>query len=166
MIVVVSVLIMAVEPLTSNVGVLMALRVLRALKPLRMLTRSEEMRIVVKSLMLSVVAMANVSLFCLLFFVIFAILGTQLFMGLFSRCGNLCTWKSDVCKSPPDCSTQNHCNSVAAHVLAGAMTTQSVVWKSVWMTSSTQSLSSCNLAFGPPLSQTLTTLAARCWCAS
>jgi hypothetical protein len=92
MIVVVSVLIMVVEPLTSNAEVLMALRVLRALKPLRMLTRSEEMRIVVKSLMLSVAAMANVSLFCLLFFVIFAILGTQLFMGLFSRCGwKLCT---------------------------------------------------------------------------
>jgi hypothetical protein len=87
MIVVVSVLIMAVEPLTSNAEVLMALRVLRALKPLRMLTRSPGMRMVFKSLVQSVAAMANVALFCLMFFLIFAILGTQLFMGLFGRCG-------------------------------------------------------------------------------
>jgi hypothetical protein len=86
MIVVVSILVLALESLTSNAAILTALRVLRALKPLRMLTRSVEMRAVFKSLMLSLVAMANVSLFCLLFFLIFAILGTQLFMGLFGRC--------------------------------------------------------------------------------
>ncbi len=90
MIVVVSILIMAVEPLTSNAGVLMALRVLRALKPLRMLTRSPGMRMVFKSLVQSLAAMANVALFCLMFFLIFAILGTQLFMGLFGRCGWFC----------------------------------------------------------------------------
>lgn len=60
-----------------------ALRVMRAFKPLRMLTRSAGMRIVFKSVMLSMAAMANVSLVCVMFFLIFAILGTQLFMGQF-----------------------------------------------------------------------------------
>lgn len=42
------------------------------------------MRIVFKSVMLSMAAMGNVSLVCIMFFLIFAILGTQLFMGQFN----------------------------------------------------------------------------------
>jgi SNF family Na+-dependent transporter len=89
LIVTVSVLVLALEAVVKDASILMGLRVLRALKALRMLTRSAGMRIVFKSLMLSLAAMANVSLFCLMFFLIFAILGTQLFMGLFWRCVRL-----------------------------------------------------------------------------
>ena len=63
------------------------LRALRAIKPLRMLTRSAGMRMVFKSIVLSLAAMANVSIVLIIFFFIFAILGTQLFMGLLARCG-------------------------------------------------------------------------------
>ncbi len=53
------------------------LRVLRAIKPLRALTRSAGMQQIFKSLTLSLAAMGNVSIVVLLFFLIFAILGTQ-----------------------------------------------------------------------------------------
>ena len=65
------------------------LRALRAIKPLRMLTRSAGMRMVFKSIVLSLAAMANVSIVLIIFFFIFAILGTQLFMGLLARCGKV-----------------------------------------------------------------------------
>ncbi len=84
-IVCISVLVLALQAITTNAQIATALRVLRAVKPLRLLTRSEGMRIVFKSVMLSMAAMANVSLVCIMFFLIFAILGTQLFMGLFWR---------------------------------------------------------------------------------
>ncbi len=42
---------------------------------------SAGMRMVFKSIMLSMAAMGNVSIVCMMFFLIFAILGTQLFMG-------------------------------------------------------------------------------------
>ncbi len=86
LIVLVSVLVLVMQPFVASIQALMGLRALRALKPLRMLTRSAGMRLVFKSLMLSMAAMANVSFVCLLFFLIFALLGTQLFMGLFWRC--------------------------------------------------------------------------------
>ncbi len=63
-----------------------ALRVLRAIKPLRALTRSEGMRLVFVSVTRSVTAMANVSIVVVLFILIFAILGVQLFAGKFYRC--------------------------------------------------------------------------------
>lgn len=80
-----SVLVMSLQAMSTDVSIASALRVLRAIKPLRLLTRSEGMRIVFKSLMLSLAAMGNVSLVCVMFFLIFAILGTQLFMGGFYR---------------------------------------------------------------------------------
>ena len=61
------------------------LRVLRAIKPLRALTRSAGMQLVFRSVTLSLAAMANVSIVCLIFFIIFAILGVQLFSGRFYR---------------------------------------------------------------------------------
>lgn len=56
---------------------LQGLRVLRAIKPLRALTRSAGMQQIFKSLTLSLAAMGNVSIVVLLFFLIFAILGAQ-----------------------------------------------------------------------------------------
>jgi hypothetical protein len=56
---------------------LQALRVLRAIKPLRVLTRSAGMQLIFKSLTMSLAAMGNVSVVVMLFFLIFAILGVQ-----------------------------------------------------------------------------------------
>ena len=57
------------------------LRVLRALRPLRIISRWEGMRIVVNSLVFSIPAIFNVFLVCLMFWLIFAIAGVQLFKG-------------------------------------------------------------------------------------
>ena len=54
-----------------------AVRVLRAVRPLRVISRSPTIQLVVQSLALSVASMLNVVMVLLLFFLIFGILGTQ-----------------------------------------------------------------------------------------
>lgn len=83
MIVLSSVSVLVLESL--DVNFVKTLRVLRAIKPLRVLTRSAGMLLVFRSVTLSLAAMANVSLVCLLFCIIFAILGVQLFSGRFYK---------------------------------------------------------------------------------
>eukprot|EP00798_Chlamydomonas_sp_ICE-L_P015920 gene15920-22054_t len=87
-IVVISVMVLTLEAIASDASAVQALRVLRAVKPLRMLTRSPGMRMVFKSLIMSLVAMGNVSIVLVMFFLIFAMLGTHLFMGLFYTCND------------------------------------------------------------------------------
>jgi hypothetical protein len=65
-----------------------SLRILRAIRPLRALTKSSGMRLVLKSVALSIGAMVNVSVVMLMFFVIFGILGVQVFAGRFFRCSD------------------------------------------------------------------------------
>lgn len=62
------------EQLTSLRG----LRVLRALRPIRMASRNEGMKVVVNALFQSIPPICNVLLVCLLFFLIFGILGVNL----------------------------------------------------------------------------------------
>eukprot|EP00163_Fabomonas_tropica_P014779 TRINITY_DN2686_c0_g2_i1.p1 TRINITY_DN2686_c0_g2~~TRINITY_DN2686_c0_g2_i1.p1 ORF type:complete len:1526 (-),score=377.56 TRINITY_DN2686_c0_g2_i1:447-4610(-) len=62
------------------------LRALRALRPLRVVSRSEGMRVVVFSLVRAIPGVVNVGLVCLLFWLIFGILGVQLFAGKFYYC--------------------------------------------------------------------------------
>ncbi|GIL57898.1 hypothetical protein Vafri_13128 [Volvox africanus] len=87
-IVVTSLLEIILDTVTDSVDAVSALRALRALKPLRLLTRSAGMRLVFKSVTMSLMSMANVSIVCILFFLIFAILGVQLFSGRFYRCND------------------------------------------------------------------------------
>lgn len=86
LIVVISVLLLALD--VAQIEAVKALRVLRAAKPLRALTRSAGMRLVFRSVTMSLASMANVSLVVLLFFAIFAILGVQLFAGKFWSCND------------------------------------------------------------------------------
>lgn len=62
------------EQLTSLRG----LRVLRALRPIRVASRNEGMKVVVNALIQSIPPICNVLLVCLLFFLIFGILGVNL----------------------------------------------------------------------------------------
>lgn len=63
-----------------------ALRAIRALRPLRMVSRSEGLKVVVNSIMLAAPAILDVLLVHVLFLVIFSILGVQLFKNTFYRC--------------------------------------------------------------------------------
>ncbi|XP_053203618.1 sodium channel protein para-like isoform X3 [Panonychus citri] len=62
------------------------MRTLRALRPLRAMSRSKGMRVVVNALVQAIPAIFNVLLVCLIFWLIFAIMGVQLFAGKFSYC--------------------------------------------------------------------------------
>ncbi|UYV78409.1 para [Cordylochernes scorpioides] len=62
------------------------MRTLRALRPLRALSRFQGMRVVVNALIQAIPAIFNVLLVCLIFWLIFSIMGVQLFAGKFYRC--------------------------------------------------------------------------------
>ena len=70
----------------SGLSAIRSLRILRAIRPLRALTKSHGMRLVLKSVALSMGAMVNVSAVLLLVFAVFGILGVQIFAGRFYRC--------------------------------------------------------------------------------
>lgn len=72
----------------GGISAVRSLRILRAVRPLRALTKSSGMRAVLKSVALSVGAMVNVSVVMLMFFVIFGIMGVQIFAGRFYRCND------------------------------------------------------------------------------
>ena len=65
---------------------LKALRALRALRPLRLVSRYEDLKITVKTLVASVPAMGSLILVAFLFFIIFAILGLELYGGKLGYC--------------------------------------------------------------------------------
>ncbi|XP_064620216.1 sodium channel protein 1 brain-like isoform X2 [Lineus longissimus] len=70
----------------ANISAFRALRTLRAFRPLRAISRWQGMRIVVNALMFAIPAIFNVLLVCLIFWLIFSIIGVQVFMGKFFKC--------------------------------------------------------------------------------
>ncbi|CAH2089702.1 unnamed protein product [Euphydryas editha] len=72
----------------ENLKVLRSLRTLRALRPLRAISRWQGMRIVVNALMYAIPSIFNVLLVCLVFWLIFSIMGVQFFGGKFFKCVN------------------------------------------------------------------------------
>nr|KAF6421154.1 sodium voltage-gated channel alpha subunit 11 [Molossus molossus] len=65
---------------------LKSFRTLRALRPLRALSQFEGMKVVVNALIGAIPAILNVLLVCLIFWLIFCILGVNLFSGRFGKC--------------------------------------------------------------------------------
>jgi hypothetical protein len=63
-------------------------RALRALKPLRVVSKNEGIKIVVDSLLKSIPSLINVLFIILLFLGIFGILGVQLFKGGIGICND------------------------------------------------------------------------------
>ncbi|XP_075683458.1 sodium channel protein type 5 subunit alpha-like [Rhinoderma darwinii] len=70
----------------SDFGPIKSLRTLRALRPLRALSRFEGMRVVVNALIGAIPSIMNVLLVCLIFWLIFSIMGVNLFAGKFGKC--------------------------------------------------------------------------------
>ncbi|KAM3678963.1 sodium channel protein type 5 subunit alpha-like [Ammospiza maritima maritima] len=73
----------------SNFAPMKSLRTLRALRPLRALSRFEGMRVVVNALLGAIPSIMNVLLVCLIFWLIFSIMGVNLFAGKFGKCVNM-----------------------------------------------------------------------------
>ncbi|KAM5151940.1 sodium channel protein type 2 subunit alpha-like isoform 5-T5 [Mantella aurantiaca] len=73
----------------SELGAIKSLRTLRALRPLRALSRFEGMRVVVNALIGAIPSIMNVLLVCLIFWLIFSIMGVNMFAGKYGYCFNV-----------------------------------------------------------------------------
>ncbi|XP_028287736.1 voltage-dependent T-type calcium channel subunit alpha-1H-like [Parambassis ranga] len=70
-------------------GMLRVLRLLRTLRPLRVISRAPGLKLVVETLITSLRPIGNIVLICCAFFIVFGILGVQLFKGKFFHCEGL-----------------------------------------------------------------------------
>ena len=70
----------------SNLGAIKTLRILRVLRPLRMISRNQGLKIAVNSLINSIPYIGDVIVVSLLFLLLFAILCTNFFKGKFHSC--------------------------------------------------------------------------------
>ncbi|XP_038870254.1 sodium channel protein type 2 subunit alpha-like [Salvelinus namaycush] len=75
----------------AELSAIKSLRTLRALRPLRALSRFEGMRVVVNALLGAIPSIFNVLLVCLIFWLIFSIMGVNLFAGKYYHCVNITT---------------------------------------------------------------------------
>uniref|UniRef100_A0A672HIN6 Sodium channel protein n=1 Tax=Salarias fasciatus TaxID=181472 RepID=A0A672HIN6_SALFA len=101
---------------------LTSLRTLRALRPLRALSRFEGMRVVVNALVGAIPSIFNVLLVCLIFWLIFSIMGVNLFAGKFHFCYNE---TSEEVFSPQEVDNKSQCLSLIQQNLTG------IRWKNV-----------------------------------
>uniref|UniRef100_A0A8C4E7L4 Sodium channel protein n=1 Tax=Dicentrarchus labrax TaxID=13489 RepID=A0A8C4E7L4_DICLA len=90
----------------SELTAIKSLRTLRALRPLRALSRFEGMRVVVNALLGAIPSIMNVLLVCLIFWLIFSIMGVNLFAGKYYYCVNTTTDETfpiDVVNNKSEC---------------------------------------------------------------
>ncbi|KAM6042564.1 sodium channel protein type 4 subunit alpha [Theristicus caerulescens] len=99
----------------SELGAIKSLRTLRALRPLRALSRFEGMRVVVNALLGAIPSIMNVLLVCLIFWLIFSIMGVNLFAGKYYRCINTTSgelFEINVVNNKSDCMALLYTNEV------------------------------------------------------
>uniref|UniRef100_A0A8C3H018 Sodium channel protein n=1 Tax=Corvus moneduloides TaxID=1196302 RepID=A0A8C3H018_CORMO len=99
----------------STFGPMKSLRTLRALRPLRALSRFEGMRVVVNALLGAIPSIMNVLLVCLIFWLIFSIMGVNLFAGKFGKCVNMTDENSELNSSidnKTDCGMYNNTGKI------------------------------------------------------
>ncbi|KAM4622410.1 sodium channel protein type 4 subunit alpha [Discoglossus pictus] len=99
----------------SELGPIKSLRTLRALRPLRALSRFEGMRVVVNALLGAIPSIMNVLLVCLIFWLIFSIMGVNMFAGKYYQCINTTTserFPLSVVNNRTDCMALNYTNQV------------------------------------------------------
>ncbi|XP_018409741.1 PREDICTED: sodium channel protein type 2 subunit alpha-like [Nanorana parkeri] len=90
----------------SELGAIKSLRTLRALRPLRALSRFEGMRVVVNALIGAIPSIMNVLLVCLIFWLIFSIMGVNMFAGKYGYCLNVTSeeyFDIDIVNNKSDC---------------------------------------------------------------
>ena len=73
----------------GNIPIFKTMRTLRALRPLRAMAKMEGMKVVVNALVGALPSIFNVLLVCLIFWLIFAIIGVNMMMGKFYKCIDL-----------------------------------------------------------------------------
>lgn len=117
---------------------LKALRVLRALRPLRVIGRNEGLRLVVNALLSSIPAMTNVLMICLLFLMIFAIMGINFFKGVLFACQGLEIEQLDLVTTKQDCldlgGTWENARSNFDNIFSAMMTLFEMMTTEGWLT--------------------------------
>merc|ERR1719341_2513190 len=89
----------------SGMGSMRVFRTFRCLRPLRAMSRLQGMRVVVNALVQAIPSIFNVLLVCLIFWLIFAIMGVQLFAGKYFKCLDITTGLPVNPEIVPDVST-------------------------------------------------------------
>ena len=75
----------------GNIPIFKTMRTLRALRPLRAMAKMEGMKVVVNALVGALPSIFNVLLVCLIFWLIFAIIGVNMMNGRFHKCKDAIT---------------------------------------------------------------------------
>ena len=70
----------------SSLGAFKTLRICRILRPLRIISRSEQLKVAIFAITESVPQMINLFIFCILFFFLFGIFGVNYFKGAYYDC--------------------------------------------------------------------------------
>ena len=73
-------------PINAELGFIKVMRLLRVVRPLRLLTKYQGMRVAVESLIKSIPGFGNVMVISVLMVLLFGILGTTFYKGLFYNC--------------------------------------------------------------------------------
>nr|AAV93244.1 voltage-sensitive sodium channel [Musca domestica] len=94
----------------NDIAVFRSMRTLRALRPLRAVSRWEGMKVVVNALVQAIPSIFNVLLVCLIFWLIFAIMGVQLFAGKYFKCkdGNDSVLSHEIIPNRNACKSENY----------------------------------------------------------
>ncbi|XP_065366011.1 sodium channel protein para isoform X2 [Calliphora vicina] len=94
----------------NDIPVFRSMRTLRALRPLRAVSRWEGMKVVVNALVQAIPSIFNVLLVCLIFWLIFAIMGVQLFAGKYFKCldSNDTTLSHEIIPNRNACISENY----------------------------------------------------------
>nr|XP_046161261.1 sodium channel protein type 4 subunit alpha B [Oncorhynchus gorbuscha] len=90
----------------AELGLIKFIRKLRALRPLRALSRFEGMKVVVNALVGAIPSIVNVLLVCATFWLIFSIIGVNLFAGKYYYCFNTTSeemFSADVVNNKTEC---------------------------------------------------------------
>uniref|UniRef100_A0A8C7FPE5 Sodium channel protein n=1 Tax=Oncorhynchus kisutch TaxID=8019 RepID=A0A8C7FPE5_ONCKI len=90
----------------AELGSIKSLRKLRALRPLRALSRFEGMKVVVNALVGAIPSLVNVLLVCVTFWLIFSIIGVNLFAGKYYYCFNTTSeemFSADIVNNRSEC---------------------------------------------------------------
>jgi hypothetical protein len=70
----------------ANLSIFKILRVFRVLRPLRLVSRSDSLKIAINALVLSLPKLGNLFLVSLVFYVMYGVLGTNIFKGAYYSC--------------------------------------------------------------------------------
>jgi hypothetical protein len=73
-------------PIDTNLSFFKVIRLMRVIRPLRMISKNPGMKIAVESLVKVVPGIANLLVISVLFILLFGILGTTFYKGLFYTC--------------------------------------------------------------------------------